>query len=249
MNFTDVIERLRRSTVQVRIPGDRGGGSGVIWRSGGLLITNAHVARSPSVSVELHDGRAFQAKVSARDARRDLAALQVDARDLPAAAIGNPDALRVGEVVIAVGNPLGVTGAAAAGIVQSRSQGDWVRADVRLAPGNSGGPLANARGEVVGVNAMIVNGLALAVPATAVEAFLAPSGAAARPERGSKVKLGIVYRPVAAGSLVLEVEPHSLADRHGVLIGDVIVNINWGPPLVLDLVRAGRPLRLQARAA
>ena len=243
MNFTDVIERLRRSTVQVRIPGDRGGGSGVIWRSGGLLITNAHVARSPGVTVELQDGRTFPAKVTARDARRDLAALQVDARDLPAAAIGDPDALRVGEVVVAVGNPLGLTGAAAAGIVQSRSQGDWVRADVRLAPGNSGGPLANVRGEVVGINAMIVNGLALAVPSTAVEAFLAPSGASGRP------KLGIVYRPVATGSLVLEVEPQSLADRHGVLIGDVIVKINWGPPLVLDLVRAGRPLRLRARAA
>ncbi len=243
MNFTEVIERLRRSTVQVRIPGDRGGGSGVIWRAGGMLITNAHVARSPSVAVELQDGRTFQGKVTARDARRDLAALQVDARDLPAVAIGDPDALRVGEVVVAVGNPLGLAGAAAAGIVQSRSQGDWVRADVRLAPGNSGGPLANARGEVVGINAMIVNGLALAVPSTAVEAFLAPAGASARP------RLGIVYRPVAAGSLVLEVEPASLADRYGVLIGDVIVSVNWGPPVLLDLVRAGRPLRLQARAA
>jgi serine protease Do len=243
VDLNSVIERLRRSTVQVGNPGERGGGSGVIWRPDGLVVTNAHVARSRTMSVQLPDGRGFTAGVTQRDARRDLASLRIDAHGLPAAEIGDPDALRVGELVIAVGNPLGLAGAAAVGVVQSPPRADWIRADVRLAPGNSGGPLANARGEVVGINAMIVNGLGLAVPAAAVEAFLEKAGESGRP------RLGVVVRAVRTGRLVLEVESGGLADRMGVLIGDVIAAVQWGPPLALDILRAGRPLRLQPRAA
>src|SRR3954466_15093808 len=104
--FVEMAAQLRRATVQVRGRGP-GGGSGVIWRTDGLIITNAHVARGPQATVELADGRKFPATVTARDERRDLAALTVAATDLPAAVIGDSDALRVGELVLAVGNPLG----------------------------------------------------------------------------------------------------------------------------------------------
>jgi serine protease Do len=175
--FVAMAARLRRATVQVRGRGP-GGGSGVIWQPDGLIITNAHVARGPRASIELADGRTFTATVTARDERRDLAALTVDATDLPAATIGDSDALRVGSLVLAVGNPLGLTGALTTGVVHAAATADgphghdWVRADVRLAPGNSGGPLANAAGHVIGINSMIAGGLALAVPSNAVTRFL-----------------------------------------------------------------------------
>ena len=189
-DFAAVAESLRLSTVQVRGQGSFGG-SGVIWRSSGLIITNAHVARDPHATVELSDGRSLDAAVTARDRRRDLAALEVEADDLPAATIGDSDAVRVGELVLAIGNPFGLIGAVTTGIIHSigasGSQG-WLQADVRLAPGNSGGPLADARGRVLGINSMIVKGLALAVPSNAVELFLRAKG-------GERLYLGVTIRP------------------------------------------------------
>lgn len=179
--FIEIAARLRRATVRVRghgsLSGQHGGGSGVIWQPDGLIITNAHVARGPRPSVILADGRTLVATVTARDERHDLAALTVDATGLPAAVIGDSDALRVGALVLAVGNPLGLAGALTTGIVHAalpdgpRGHG-WVRADVRLAPGNSGGPLADAAGRVIGINSMIAGGLALAVPSNTVARFL-----------------------------------------------------------------------------
>lgn len=203
-------ERLRRSTVEVRTHGP-GSGSGVIWGAG-LIVTNAHVAREERVRVVLSNGRALEAEVTARDPGRDLAALSVEPHNLPVATAGDSEAMRVGELVIAVGNPLGVAGAASAGIIHERTR-DWVRADVRLAPGNSGGPLANARGEVIGINCMIANGLALAVPSRAVKRFLLP------PRR-----IGVTLRQVAGGLLVLAVEAHSPAADAGMLTGDLLTN-------------------------
>ena len=127
----------------------------------------------------LADGRAFDGVVTARDPRRDLATIAIvpDGSPLTAAAIGHPTDLRTGDVVIALGHPLGVTGAIAFGVVHvietRRGAPRWIRADIRLAPGNSGGPLADARGRVVGVNTLIANGLGVAVPATTVARFLA----------------------------------------------------------------------------
>lgn len=174
--FAAVAERLCRSTVQV-LTGRAGVGSGVIWHADGLIITNAHVAYGSRATVKLLDGRVFEAAVMARDPERDLAALKVDAVDLPAANVGDSDALRVGELVLAIGNPLGLVGALTTGIisrnvsVEAPSSQKWVMADVRLSPGNSGGPLADARGRVIGINSMIAGGLALAVPSNAVESF------------------------------------------------------------------------------
>jgi serine protease Do len=179
-------DRLRQSTVQVR-GGRSSSGSGVIWQSDGLIVTNAHVlagqARSGQAAIlELWDGRVLAAQVLRHDRQRDLAALQVAATDLPAIAIGNSDRLRVGEWLFAVGNPLGTVGALTTGILHaaprsgsdahSRSSDRWIQADIRLAPGNSGGLLANAQGEAIGINSMIVNGLGFAIPSRTVDRFL-----------------------------------------------------------------------------
>ena len=183
-------EALARITVEIRggprAPARRGAagpsmGAGVVWHPDGLILTNAHVARS-DVSVVLSDGRACPARLVARDPTRDLAALVVDASGLPAAEIGESSALRVGEVVLAVGNPFGLARALSAGLVHA-VDGRVIQADLRLAPGNSGGPLADARGRVVGLNAMIVGGLAIAVPSEVARAFVMDQLRARGPRR------------------------------------------------------------------
>lgn len=268
--FVAMAEQLRRSTVQVRGRGP-GGGSGVIWQPDGVIITNAHVVRGPQAFVELADGRTFAATVTARDERRDLAALKVDATDLPAGIIGDSDALRVGALVLAVGNPLGLTGALTTGVVHAAATADsprgygWVQADVRLAPGNSGGPLADATGRVIGINSMIAGGLALAIPSNAVARFL--RGTAARPA------LGVAMRPVrlplggriAFGLLIVDVAAGSPAEMAGLFTGDVLIGMGGalftradnlmqalvalvpGQTLRLEIVRGGRRIAIDAR--
>jgi serine protease Do len=163
-------------------------GSGVIWAPDGLIVTNAHVAQDRRVGVVLLDGGSFEARLLAWDPERDLAALAIDAHGLPAADVGDSATLRVGELVVAVGNPLGLAGAVTAGVIHAigprRSEGaSFIQADLRLAPGNSGGPLANAHGRVIGINARVAGGLALAVPSSLVARLLDPLqlGAAAAP--------------------------------------------------------------------
>jgi serine protease Do len=223
--FAAVAERLSRSTVQVR---GRGFGSGVIWGADGLIITNAHVARGSRAAVGLSDGRILEAVVAARSPQRDLAALKVEIDGLPAAPAGDSDCLRVGQLVIAVGNPRGVAGALTAGIIHAigpnhaPNQQRWIWADVRLAPGNSGGPLADAAGRVVGINSGIAGGLALAIPSKVVNGFL--SGQEQRPYLGvtlQPVLIPVGGRPIF-GLLVLEVARESPAELTGLLIGDVL---------------------------
>jgi len=175
---------LRRSTVEVRT-GGAGVGSGVIWTADGVVVTNAHVARSDVTTLVLWDGRTVSGRVTARDRRRDLATIAITGGGivdgLRPATIGHPSTLRTGDLVVALGNPLGVAGALALGIVHALEPGHagrprWIRADIRLAPGNSGGPLADAQGRVVGVNTMIAGGLGIAVPVTTVARFLSDAG-------------------------------------------------------------------------
>jgi len=170
-----IAERLIRSTVQVHA-GKVGAGSGVIWQADGLIVTNAHVAREPA-RVALPDGRAMKGRVLAWDRASDLAAIAVDAHDLPAVVVGDSGGLRVGELVVAVGHALGLPAAITAGVIHALPprgrQTGLIRADLKLAPGNSGGPLADAEGRVIGINTMIADGLGCAVPSRMVRRFLA----------------------------------------------------------------------------
>jgi serine protease Do len=258
-----VAERLRQLTVQVH-GRRRGGGSGVIWRSAGLIITNAHVARAPSAAVTLADGRTFEATVTAIDRQRDLAALRLRAGDLPCARIGDSNAVRVGELAFAVGNPLGIVGALTAGIIHTLGPSDgadgqgWIQADIHLAPGNSGGPLADAQGCIIGINSMVAGGIAFAVPSNVVERFL--NGDDKQP------MLGVTLRSISMphqgerilGLLVLGVAHRGPAEAAGIMIGDALIGANGrrfvsphdlsralrhigvGGRLAIDLIRGGQ---------
>jgi len=176
----EIISELRRIVVQVH--SERiGGGAGVIWSPDGLVVTNAHVAASPWNHVTLPDGREFDAELLRRDPGLDLAALRVPVADYLSARLRDAQSLRAGELVVAVGNPLGEVGAASVGVVHMRSS-RFLAADIHLAPGNSGGPLADACGRVVGINCMVVNGLGLAIPSNVVQRFLASSWRRAKAE-------------------------------------------------------------------
>ncbi len=259
-SFAAVVEPLRRSTVQVRA-GRRGIGSGVIWRSTGLIITNEHVIRGQDPVVVLSDDRSFSATIVARNPQRDLAALQIDAVDLPVIAIADSDQLRVGELVFAVGNPGGTVGAITAGIIHTiESKNSWIQADVRLAPGNSGGALANAKGNAIGINTMIVNGKGLAIPSKTVEQFLNTMGT--HPYLGVElqfVRVAVARKP-AYGWLITSIESDGSAHKAGLLPGDILIGVRgtlfqsqpelfWilqnssvGDGLTIELLRGGQRL-------
>ncbi len=178
--FEILAETLRRSTVQIYAR-RHGAGSGVIWNAEGLVVTNAHVIESRECVVETPDGRKLEAVLVKRDARRDLAVLRVSpAAPWEPAALGDSRNLRAGQVVLAVGNPLGVSGAVTTGIIHATSRKEWIQADISLAPGNSGGMLADTEGRLIGINSMIYQGIALAVPTHAIALFLARAFAGAR---------------------------------------------------------------------
>lgn len=254
--FGEIAEQLRRSTVLISADG-LGSGSGTIWSDDGLIVTNAHVARGASARVVLWDGREFDARVDKRDRRLDLAALRINAAGLPAASLADSSLIRPGELAIAIGNPLGFVGALTTGIIHAvgplRGFGSrrWIQANVRLAPGNSGGPLADARGCVIGINTMVAGRLALAVPANDVARFLSAED--------NRPRLGVTLRPVlvpraskpAVGFLILEIEPDSPAAQASLLPGDILLGDERGAFLSLDdLARAldapgARTLRLE----
>jgi serine protease Do len=226
-----IAEALRRSTAQVRIETrqEQGNGSAVVL-PGDRAITNAHVVRGDRLIVESWEGTRISATLMKIDQRRDLALLRVPGLRALAASLGDSDELKVGTPVIAVGNPLGFTGAVSSGIVHRVgpaapiSQLPWIHADVRLAPGNSGGPLADFQGQIVGINTMIVGGgLALAVPSRTIQAFLARE----TPGR----TLGVVVRPVQLrnqklGMMILELVPGGGAEMASLLLGDILVGAN-----------------------
>jgi serine protease Do len=240
-----MIEDAQRSVVQVRSSG-RGIGAGVIWPGDGLVLTNHHVIsgrrRRGNIRVALHDGRTLDADVvkSGRDLDLALLRLEGDHGDLPAAPVGDSDALRVGELVYAIGHPWGSVGAVSAGVVggvgELRGPGRgfsarYVRSDVALAPGNSGGPLLNARGEVVAINAMIFGLMALSIPSKAAKAWVAGER---RPRLGIRVlpvELPAFLRREAgtAGLVIAGVETGGAADRAGLLVGDVLLAIAGKP--------------------
>jgi serine protease Do len=261
-----MIEDAQRSVVQVR-SGERGIGAGVIWRPDGLVLTNHHVVAGGrrDVTVAFQDGRTFGADVVKSTRSLDLALLKLegDHGDLPAAPIGDSDALRVGELVYAIGHPWGRVGAVSAGIIGGvgelrgprprwGSSTRYVRSDVTLAPGNSGGPLLNARGKVVAINAMIFGSMAVSIPSNAASAWVAA-------ERRQRLGIGVlpVELPLstrkeagASGLVVAAVETAGAADRAGLLVGDVLLDVAGEPlgepgTLLEALARAGDAVSLR----
>jgi serine protease Do len=198
--LVQIVNRLQPSIVQVR-NGGRGAGTGIIWSTDGYIITNHHVVPGDKAAIHVHlsDGRVLEARAVDRHPKQDLAMLQISAGDLQAASAGDSSKLRVGEWVFAIGNPWGQRGVVTAGIVSgfgsARHNDDeqpthYIKSDVHLAPGNSGGPLLDAEGRVVGINAMIFGGdLAVAIPSNVVSSWLE-----AMP--GRRVTLSIELQPV-----------------------------------------------------
>lgn len=231
-----VAEALRRSTVQVRSgQGYWQGNGSAIAIARDQLITNAHVVQANAdqkrpLSLESYEGNVVSGSIVKIDRRRDLALLAAPELEASPASLGDSDALRVGTPIIAVGNPMGFVGAVSTGIVHSigpvgRISGlPWIHADLRLAPGNSGGPLADLQGQIVGINTMIVaGGLALAIPSRAVQSFLTRTT--------SRRSLGVVVRPVALkdrriGMMILELVAGGAAERASLLPGDILVSGN-----------------------
>jgi serine protease Do len=179
MDLAALADRLRRITVEITHDG-HGTGAGVVWAPD-LIVTNAHVIRGPRVMVRGADGRRLEGRVIAGDRAADLALVRVPGLDLLPATRSGDGGVAVGSLIVALGHPLGVPGAVTRGIVHAVGAitpggRAWIQADLKLAPGNSGGPLADAGGRVVGVNAMIAGGLALAIPVSEVRLFVRSAG-------------------------------------------------------------------------
>jgi serine protease Do len=224
-------------------------GSGFLISADGDILTNAHlVAGVDEVVVRLVDKRQFSAKVIGIDERTDVALIKIDASSLRAVTIGDPAQLEVGEWVAAIGSPFGFENSVTAGIVSAKgrlvpdeSEVPFIQTDVAVNPGNSGGPLFNLRGEVVGVNSMIYSesggymGLSFAIPidvAIAVADQLRTQGRVIRGRIGVQIQevtpeLAAVFKlEKAAGALVVSVEKASPADDAGLLPGDVILGVD-----------------------
>jgi serine protease Do len=242
--LADLAARARTSVVEVRGRG-RGAGSGVVWAADGRVLTNHHVVVGTGgrPTVHFEDGRQFTGEVIAQNPALDLAMVQLEADDLPALQVGDSTRLRVGDLVFAVGHPWGHRYVLTAGIVSGLGrttalrggrQADYIRSDVPLAPGNSGGPLLNARGQVVGINSMIFGGdLSIAVPSHVALDWLATAG--------KQAYLGVGVRPVRfnvrtpvgggllQGALITALDPAGPASRAGIRAGDALLAVSGQP--------------------
>ncbi len=230
----------------------RGLGSGFIVRPDGLILTNAHVVDGASeVSVKLTDKREYRAKVLGVDKDTDVAVIKIDAKDLPTVRIGDPSRTQVGEWVLAIGSPFGFENSATAGVVSARARSlpgegyvPFLQTDVAVNPGNSGGPLFDLRGEVIGINSQIYTGsggymgISFAIPidvAMNVEQQLVAHGHVVRGRLG--VMIQDVNQSLARsfgldrpeGALVAKVEKGSPGEAAGLRPGDVVLAVNGNP--------------------
>jgi serine protease Do len=229
-------------------------GSGFLISADGLILTNAHVVDgAKDVTVKLSDHREFKAKVLGADRSSDIAVLKINASGLPSVRIGNSDKLGVGDYVLAIGQPFGLEETATAGIVSAKGRslpGDgyvpFIQTDAAVNPGNSGGPLFDAEGNVVGINAQIYTnsggyqGVSFAIPinlAVQVKDQIVKTGKVAHSRLGVEIQtldqsLADSFKlPAPGGALVAKVEPDSAAARAGIKVGDVILKYD-GQPLV-----------------
>lgn len=276
--FAATVERIQAGVVAVQ--GRSGSGAGIIWSNDGLIATCNHVAQDASLQVTLANGEQRVAEVVARDPEHDIALLRTNGAELLPLARANLDDLRIGQLVIAVGHPLGLMSAATSGMLSGlpdpaqRDRRRFIQSNIRLLPGNSGGPLTTVDGEVIGINSMVTGpGLGLTVPVDLI-AQLAETIDTAVPW------LGIATIPVelparvqtsaggnASGLLITGVSEQSPASRFGLLPGDIIVNAagtiierpedlrsvmrlaNVDSALALTLLRAGQPRTVSVELA
>jgi len=267
-----VVDRVAPSVVQV-VDG-RSGGSGVVITPDGYVLTNAHVVeRSEAPRIGLRDGRIVEGRVVGRDPSSDLALLRIACDGLVAAELGDSDALRVGQLVIAIGNPLGFQSTVTTGVVSALGRSlsgrdgrpieNVIQTDAALNPGNSGGPLVDTRGRVIGVNTAVIaaaQGICFAIPSNTASAVVA---ALIRDGRVRRARIGIsaaptpigrglaahLALPASEGVRVVEVAPGSPAARAGLRAGDILVFLDGAavPSLsalqrLLSAERVGRPL-------
>lgn len=229
-------------------PERRGSGSGFIIGSEGRILTNAHVVKdADEITVTLSDNREFKAKVLGADERTDVALIEIDATDLPVARLGNSETIEVGEWVLAIGAPFGMSYTATQGIVSATERQlretyvPFIQTDAAVNPGNSGGPLFNARGEVIGINSQILSGsggymgLSFAIPINTANLIAKQLEDKGFVERGF---LGIQFQPVDGktarafgldrprGALVASVEPDGPAEKAGIERGDIVLRYN-----------------------
>jgi Do/DeqQ family serine protease len=211
----------------------RSGGSGVIVDKEGYILTNNHVIEgADKVKVRLNDGREFAATVKGQDSRTDLAVLHMKSKDLPVATLGDSDKLEVGEWAIAIGSPFGLEHTVTVGVISAKGRSgfgtgtyeDFVQTDASINPGNSGGPLINIDGEVIGINAMIIQpgtGIGFAIPINMAKQIL-----------NDLIKTGKVVRPwlgISVQDLTPEIAEHFKAkEKEGVLVGQVYQGTDAG---------------------
>lgn len=261
-NDENLQEFLRRFGIpgMPGMPGQDGGqdyksqslGSGFIISADGYILTNAHVVNeADEVLVKLYDKREFKAKIIGADKRTDVALIKIEATGLPKVTIGDPNALKVGEWVAAIGSPFGLENTMTAGIVSAKGRAlpqenyvPFIQTDVAINPGNSGGPLFNLRGEVVGVNSQIYSksggsmGLSFSIPidvAIDISNQLKANGRIARGWLG--IGIQEVTKELAEsfglkqtnGALIAGVEKNSPADKGGLEAGDIILKFDGKP--------------------
>jgi S1-C subfamily serine protease len=256
---TSVVDRVGPAVVAVSA--GRGGGSGVLFAPDGYLLTNAHVVeRAKRFRITLPDGSEHAASLVGADPATDLAVLQADGPRFPVAELGRSAKLRVGQLVVAVGNPLGFSFTVSAGVVSAlgrtlrardgRLMDAIIQSDVALNPGNSGGPLLDSRGRVVGINTMIIagaQGLSFSVPIDTARWVLAELMRHGRVRRGILGMAGQVRpldrRLARAHGLslrtaveVIEVLPGKPAARAGLQDGDILVELDGAPTPDVDAI-------------
>lgn len=228
-----------------------GSGSGVIFTPDGFILTNSHVIHgAASISVVLADGRELRGDLIGDDPFTDLAVVRIDGQNLPAAALGNSQAIRIGQLVIALGNPFGFQATVTAGVVSALGRSlrigrgrlidNVIQTDAALNPGNSGGPLVNSRSEVIGINTAVIpwaQGICFSIPintARNIAGQLMKEGKVTRAYLGIAGQVLDISRAAvrahsivgSRGVMVAHIERAGSAERAGLLVGDIIVEIN-----------------------